>query len=97
LHRDLTCKLLQLLPARRMLRKIMELLGNRSFTLTSGGNKRSSLQRLKNGVPQGSTMVLLLFNIYLFLADRRLQNSQSMHTLTTQQSCMLMETSKQWK
>ena len=50
-HRGLTCKLLRLLPDKHMIRMIMELVWNRSFTLTTGDSKRSRLRRLKNGVP----------------------------------------------
>jgi len=64
-HRGLTCKLLQLLPDRHMVRMIMEMVGNRSFTLTTGNGKRSRLRRLKNGVPQRSVLVSLLFNTYI--------------------------------
>jgi len=35
-----------------MVRLIMELVGNRNFTLTTGYGKRSRLRRLKIGVPQ---------------------------------------------
>ena len=51
-HRGLTCKLLRLLPDKHMVKMIMELVRNRSFTLTTGDSKQSRLRRLKNGVPQ---------------------------------------------
>ena len=52
-HRGLTCKLLRLLPDRHMVSLIMELVRNRSFTLTTGSGSKSRLRRLRNGVPQG--------------------------------------------
>ena len=76
-HRGLTCKLLRLLHDKHMVKMIMELVRNRSFTLTTsdskqsyiltiGDSKQSTLRRLKNGVPQGSILVLLLLNIYMY-------------------------------
>ena len=46
-HRGLTCKLLRLLPDKHMVRMIMELVRNRSFTLTTGDSKQSRLSVLK--------------------------------------------------
>ena len=63
-HRGLTCKLLRLLPDKHMVKMIMELVRNQSFTLITGDSKQSRLRRLKNGVTQGSVLAPLLFNIY---------------------------------
>ena len=49
-----------------MVRMIVELVRNQSFTLTTGDSKQSRLRRLKNGVPQGSVFTPLLFNIYMY-------------------------------
>ena len=64
--RGLTCKLLRLLPDKHMVRMIMELVRNQSFTFTTGDSKQSRLSRLKNGVPQESVLAPLLFNIYTY-------------------------------
>ena len=65
-HRGVTFKLLRLLPDKHKVRMIMELVRNRSFTLTTGDSKQSRLRRLKKGVSQGSVLAPLLFNIYTY-------------------------------
>ena len=69
-HRGLTCKLLRLLPDKHVVKMNhmvnMELVRNRSFTLTTGDSKQSRLRRLKNGVPQALVLAPLLFNIYTY-------------------------------
>ena len=45
LHRDLTCKLLRLLPDKYTVRMIVELVRNRSFMVTIGDSKQSRLRR----------------------------------------------------
>ena len=49
-----------------MVRMIMELVQNQSFTLTIGGSKQSRLCHLKNDISQGSVLAPLLFNIYTY-------------------------------
>ena len=49
-----------------MVRMIMELVRNQSFTLTTGGSKQSRLRCFSNGVSQRSVLAPLLFNIYMY-------------------------------
>ena len=65
-HRGLTCKLLRLFFDKQMVQMIMELIRKRSFTLSIGDSKRSRLRRLRNGLPHGSVLAPLLFNVYSY-------------------------------
>ena len=79
-NRGLTCKLLHLLPDRHMVRIIMEMVTNRSFTLITGNGKRSRLRRIKNVVPQGSALAPLLWTSTSLTCQP--PSPQSVHVLT---------------
>jgi len=54
---------MRLLLDGHMVHMIMEMVGNRSFTLTTANSRRSRLQRLKNRVLQASVLAPFYFNI----------------------------------
>ena len=56
--RGLHLKLLHMIPDRHMVKFIMEMLYNRSFTLTTSDGQCSRQRRLKNGVPRDLSWLL---------------------------------------
>ena len=64
-HQGLALKLLRTIPGRHLVRFIMNILSNRSFKLKTSTGQISRLCILKNGLSQGSTLLPILFNIYI--------------------------------
>jgi len=81
-HHGLTCQLLKLLPDRHMAHMIMEMVSNRSCTLTTENSNRSRIRRLKNSVPQGSVRASLILNTYCTSLTCQPPSPESMHMLT---------------
>jgi len=81
-------KLLWLLPDRQVVPMIMKLVGNRSFTVTISNNERSRLRRRKIGIPQGSILPHLLFNIYT--SDMPMTNDRLQKVCVRRPSIIIM-------
>ena len=63
-HRGLYMKLLKLIPDVKLVKFIMLLLQNRAFVVVTSNGERSRKRRLQNGLPQGSVLAPIPFNIY---------------------------------
>ena len=89
------CKFLRTLPDRHVVSFIMELVRNRSFTLTTGNGVHSWLRRLKNGFLQKLVLAPLLFNIYTH--DLPVTVARKLVYETTWPSCTLRKTDSRWR
>ena len=64
-HRGLYLKLLQTIPDVKLVKFIMLMLQNRSFYVVTSSGARSRKRQLRNGLPQGSVLAPILFNVYI--------------------------------
>ena len=56
---------LETIPDKHIVSFLMEMLSNRSFQLHTCNGLSRRVRKLKNGVPQGSMLASMRFNIYI--------------------------------
>jgi len=83
-HRGFTCKLLRLLPDIHMVFMTMQMVGNRSFTLTTSNGKRAGYDALRTAFTR-------------VLSWHHFSSTSASVTCQPPPPCKLMETGKQWK
>ena len=93
-HHGLTCNLLRLLLDKHMIKMIMELVQNRSLTLTTSDSKQTRLHCLKNGIPQKLVLAPLLLNIYTYNLPSRISRK---FAYAYADDLPLLHSSENWK
>lgn len=95
-RQGLIYKLLRIIPCRKTAQIINNMLSNRIFQVFMG-DKKSEKKKLNNGLPQGSVLAPLLFNLYIHdlpttvsrkfaYADDIALATQSKHVLETEET-----------
>ena len=93
-YRDFTCKLFGLLSDQHIIRMIMKLVQNRSFTLTNESGKTKEVAMLEKLRPAGNGLDPLLYNIY---TSGLLSLVISMPMLMTWRNWILQTIGRAWR